>query len=516
MFKLPNFLKFEGLDIPLNEMIKRVGNYGKPQEDFIMANIAEFQDSKIYEERKVARDYFENNTDIRNKQRFYFDRSGHKVIDNTVSNVKLRHAIYRKLVNQKVNYLLSRPFTIHANDKSVEELLKKYFNHNFLSQLQNTVRHSVITGISWMQIYYDSEGNLKFKRIPEYEIIPFWADADHTVLDAVIRIYEILEYKPNADKQIHKKVEYYTSEGVWYYELQENELIPDPDSPKFIDGHYLISRNSVKNGLTELDENGKPIKIEVPQLWEKIPFVCIKYNTQELPLLRFIKDLLDDYDFITSDTSDSIHDIPLNVRVVKNYDGTDKDEFINNLKQLKLAFVSEEGDMTNLDIPLELEGIELHLKRLRKDIYENGCGVDTQDENMRDTSGEALKFRYIDLSLDCQDLGVQISNALQQLAYFIFADAKQFKSATFETTEFNIVFNADMITNESQSILDCKNSVGIVSNETILNHHPYVDDVKQELERLKIQQEEEQKQQLEFEKQMNSYGSNTNGGVLNE
>lgn len=38
---------------------------------------------------------------------------------------------------------------------------------------------------------------------------------------------------------------------------------------------------------------------------------------------------------------------------------------------------------------------------------------------MRDISGEALKFKYIDLSLDCNDIGVQVIEALESLAWFI-------------------------------------------------------------------------------------------------
>lgn len=513
MFKLPTFLKnISPMDIPAFELVERVGTYGKPQEDFIFANIREFESSELFSYRDTSLQYFTNNTDIDNKERFYFDRRGNKIVDTTVSNVKLKHSMYRKLVNQKVNYLLSKPFSIKG-EPDTEEILTQYFNSDFLYQLQNVVRYSIMTGISWLQVYYDNDGNLKFKRIPENEVIPFWADADHTVLDAVIRFYKIIEYKPNADKIEHTKVEYYTPEGVWYYEMVENGLIPDPDRPQgAVSGHYEVVQNKVVNGLTELDENGLPIRESIPQNWGRIPFVPLKYNTQELPLLKFIKELLDDYDSITSDASDTIHDIPLSVRVVKNYDGTDKDEFLTNLKQLKLAFVSEEGDMTNLEMPLELDGIETHLKRLRKDIYENGCGVDTQDENMRDTSGEALKFRYIDLSLDCQDLGVQVSTALKSLAYFIFNHEKQFNNKTTTKESFQIVFNTDMITNESQTILDCKNSVGIISNKTILSHHPYVVDVEKEQEQLSKEQEEEQQKELEFQKSLDAYG----GGNTNE
>ena len=50
---------------------------------------------------------------------------------------------------------------------------------------------------------------------------------------------------------------------------------------------------------------------------------------------------------------------------------------------------------------------------------------------------------------------------------------------------FDIIFNKDQIVNESEIINDIKNSVGIVSTETLLKNHPYVDDVKQEEEQLK-------------------------------
>lgn len=513
MLKLPNFLK-AAFDEPFDyEQIKRMSNYGKPQEDFICANITDFTSSDIFKFRKTSREYFVNDTKIEEKERYYFDRNGNRVVDSTLSNVKLKHSIYRKLVNQKINYLLSKPFSIKCRDKEVETTLSKYFNPQFLKKLQNVVRYSVMTGIAWLQVYYDAEGSLKFKRIPEDEVIPFWADADHTVLDAVIRFYTITEYTKNGEKVPHRKIEYYTKEGVWYYEESDSGLIPDPDKQKTVTGHFQTTQNKVDNlGVNELDENGQPIKVVHENTWGRIPFVAIKYNTQELPLLKFIKELLDDYDYITSDASDSIHDIPMSVRVVKNYDGTDKDEFLTNLKQLKLAFVQEDGDVTNLEIPLELEGIEIHLKRLRKDIYENGCGVDTQDENMRDTSGEALKFRYIDLSLDCQDLGVQVSTALEDLAYFIFYHEREFEKTNIEDTFFQIIFNTDMITNESESITNCTNSVGIVSTETILGHHPFVVDVEKELEKLKKEKEEELQQQVALQRQLSAYGSGGGSG----
>ena len=50
-----------------------------------------------------------------------------------------------------------------------------------------------------------------------------------------------------------------------------------------------------------------------------------------------------------------------------------------------------------------------------------------------------------------------------------------------------------MIVNDADAIANVSKSEGLVSKETLLAHHPYVTDVKAELERLYKEQEEEAK-----------------------
>ena len=159
MLKLPDFMRIDPNDFNA-ENIRRMSSYGKPQEDFLTGAVQQFQNSALFKERKVAREYFENETEIDNKIRFYFNREGLQIIDNTVSNVKLRHSFYRKLVNQKVNYLLSKAFTIKCKNEEFEQILQGYFNKKFLRRLQNMVRQAVVSGINWFQVYYDEDGNL--------------------------------------------------------------------------------------------------------------------------------------------------------------------------------------------------------------------------------------------------------------------------------------------------------------------------------------------------------------------
>ena len=64
----------------------------------------------------------------------------------------------------------------------------------------------------------------------------------------------------------------------------------------------------------------------------------------------------------------------------------------------------------------------------------------------------------------------------------------------FEKEEVTIIFNRDILINESESIDNCQKSVGLLSDETIISMHPWIDDPQLELERLKKQKEETQKE----------------------
>ena len=56
--------------------------------------------------------------------------------------------------------------------------------------------------------------------------------------------------------------------------------------------------------------------------------------------------------------------------------------------------------------------------------------------------------------------------------------------------EVKVIFDRDVLINESEAITNCKNSVGILSDETIVKMHPWVSDPEQELERIKKEKEE--------------------------
>lgn len=478
--------------IEINTRLKRLSSTGQPQEAFLYSSITEFENSDMLAMMRKAQKYYANENDINDRKRYYIDRKGIQQEVKNLSNTKLAHPFLKKLTNQKVNYLLGKELTIQCDDDRFGEELGKYIGRTFLQTLKNVGKNAILNGVSWIQPYYNQTGELRFKRIPSEEVVPFWADADHTELDGVIRYYTMVEYDANGNKKDVTKVEYHTREGVWYYVKGSKGLEPDTDANPTgeIRGHFIITNPSVdKDGKPVLDESGNQVFSAEQATWERIPFIAFKYNHDEISLLKWVKELIDDYDINTSDTSNTLQDVPNSIKVVKNYDGTDKGEFVQNLATFRTAFVSGDGDMTTVENKLDIAAIDSHLDRLRKDIYESGSGVDTQAEDLGNASGVALKFRYADLDNDMQDMANEFAASLENLIWFIKVDMLNKGVGDFMNVEYEIMFNTDNITNETEVITSCKDSAGIISDETILANHPWVTDAASEMERVKKERE---------------------------
>ena len=224
--------------------------------------------------------------------------------------------------------------------------------------------------------------------------------------------------------------------------------------------------------------------------------------------------IFDDYDTNTSDTSNNLQDVPNSIKVVRNYDGTDKGEFMQNLAIYRTAFVSDDGDLSALNTPLDTSAIDSHLNRLKRDLYEAGNGVDTQDDNLGNASGVALRFRYSGLDMDVDNMSNEFSASMEELVWFIKVDLAAKGLGDYMDTDFNIVFNTDMIVNETETIQNAKASVGIISDETIIANHPWVIDAQAEVEKMQKQKEQALQELMTMQGDQGGFGqpAPTTGG----
>lgn len=451
-----------------------VDNKGKPSEDFLKKNIELWNASEKREWIRISKKYYENENDILERKRTYVGNDGVEKEVPLASNTKLNHPTHRKLNKQKVNYLLSKPFTIKSDDDRFNKFIETIITKRFRQKIKRLGTEACNSGIAWVQVYFNKQSELDFKLISTEEVIPFWEDGEHTKLGAVIRTYKVSNIKADGSIEDIDKIEWHTQEGVWYFKREKDKLVPDDNREAKAYGYFKLQ-------IKDFDEDGNPILRTQDGAWDTIPFIPFKYNAEEIPLIKWTKNLIDDYDFITSDTSNIIKDNPNAVKVVRNYDGEDLGEFNRNMAVYRAVKVSDDGDVTALETKTDIKTIEAHLQRLKDDIFISADAVDHNKDDLGQATGVALKFKYAGLDSDTDDMASEFSSSLEQLLSFYLLDHRNKTGEDLSNVKYEIIFNTDTIVNETEIINNVKTSMGVVSDKTALSQHPWVTDVDSEL-----------------------------------
>ncbi|MGK5512040.1 phage portal protein [Brevibacillus formosus] len=444
-------------------------------EQIINQEVSEWKASQKRKWMLTGERYYRNKTDILERQRMAVGESGALEPVANLANNKLANAFTRKLVDQKVGYLLGKPLSVQTDKDEYAKLLNGFFDKAMMRRLQSIGKEAINKGIAWMHVYYDENGVLSFKKMCSEEIIPLWRDDAHTVLDAVIRVYDVVVFEGTQRKTV-TKVEWWDTQGVKRYVYDGIGIQPDIEAGEA--GSHLFM---------DVEGQEEPAALN----WQRIPFIPFKYNEEEQPLVELIKSLVDDYDKNKSDNSNNLEDLPNSIFVVKNYDGASGGEFRKNISTYRVAFVSGDGGIDSVGIKIDTEAYKTHMEMARKEIYEFGRGVDTTSENFGgDKSGVALKFLYGDLDLDANMMETEFQASLEQLLWFINTHLYNTTKVDYSSEQVDFIFNRDIMINETQVIEDIKNSVGLLSEETLIANHPYVTDVNTELDRIKREKEE--------------------------
>jgi len=446
-------------------------------EQFIVAEINRFRSSKKYLDMIAGDNYYSGKHDILNKVRTAIGDDGKLVEIQNLPNNKIVDNQYRKMVNQKVNYLVGQPFVIKSENQTYVEALKPYIlTKKFLKMLKEIAKDAMNGTIGWIYPYYNERGEFAFKRFKPYEVLPMWKDADHTIMDAGIRAYEVIEYE-GIEEKVVTKVEVFNPDGIYYFELKDETLIPE--APFFEPYFTMVDDEGVTHGFS----------------WNKIPLIPFRYHADEVSLITMCKSLQDGLNKIESQWEDQMEEDPRNtIMVLVNYDGQNLGEFRRNLAQYGAVKVrsmdGNHGDVKTLQIEVNAENYKAIIEQFKKAIVENCMGYDAKDDRIGSNANEMnLKSMYSDIELDTNGMETEFQSAFEELLWFINCHLANSGAGDFEGEDVEIIFNRDIMINESAVINDIKNSVGILSDETLIAQHPWVDDPEAELKRMKEQKE---------------------------
>jgi len=453
-------------------------------EEIIKIYIDEFEGSKERKLMTKGESYYKVENDILNRKMYRYENE-QPVEDETKANNKLAHGFMHTLVDDKVNYLLLKPITLTCEDGDyldrVQEVLGRRFQKR-LSQLGNEASNK---GIAWLHVYINPEGQFKMLKIPSEQIIPIWTDNDHEELQAIIRYYEVEVYEGKEKKYV-TKIEYWTHENVVYY-------VKNGDGNVFLDAEMYLDDNNSYDGHFKI--NG------TPSSWGRIPFIYFKNNDYELPDLQFIKTLIDNYDLTRSDVANLLEEIKNIVYILKGYTGESLAEFVRDLAYYHGILIDADDDtgVDKIENNINIEAAKEHYNTLKKDIFDFGQGVDKNSDKLgNNQSGIALKFIYSGLDLKCDALEGWFKWGFEELMRFVDIYLEITKQPVSDK-DVEITFNRDIAINKSQTITDCQNSQGIISDKKIIENHPWVDDVDEEIKQIKKENKSDETPMFEKE-----------------
>lgn len=429
--------------------------------------------------RQIAGEaYYEGVQDILRRQRTVIDENGKLKAVEHLPNNRLIDNQFAKMVDQKTNYLLGKPFSFDTESDAYGEALSSVFTRKVKRMIRIVGENAYTGGKAWVYPYYDQQGKLAFTHFPAYEVLPFWADNEHTDLDCAVRLYPVTVYDATGEAQVVNKVEVFHGGGIDRFVWEDGILSPDPDAPP------------TSHAVVVVDGKEKPYN------WERMPLVCFKANHRETPLLHRVKCLQDALNLMLSNFVNSMEeDVRNTVLVIHNYDGEDLGEFRRNLATygaIKVrSYDGRDGSVETLEIAVNAENFKTVLDLLKNAIIENARGFDAKDERLNGSPNQLnIQSMYSDIDLDANEMETEFQAAFEELLWFVNQYLANTGAGVFDTEDVSVIFDRDILINESEAIDNCVKSEGILSKETVVKAHPWVDDPQKELERLKQEEQD--------------------------
>jgi SPP1 family phage portal protein len=241
----------------------------------------------------------------------------------------------------------------------------------------------------------------------------------------------------------------------------------------------LLRRESFGDHVTNEEESG----------WGVPPFAFLWNNEYFASDIDGVVPKIDAYDLLQSDFANTVEDFDIPLWVIKNYDGTNLQEFMRDVKANRAIKVSDDGDARRETPTVQHEAKTVILDRLKKEIFEDSMGVmfDNHSGNMTTVEIRAM-YKNLDLKADAFE--AEVIRFLSEVAAFYLLGVNVSQEKLMDS-EIVVSFTRDALENFVELATLANMSMGAVSDETRWTHDPRVGDPQEEAKLAQPYQESE-------------------------
>lgn len=483
---------------------------GTSNKDITKNILNEWRGSQIIKDMQEAEMYLKvQNTAIDTKSRDYLDEIGLRVENKTLSNVKSKTARYRKSVNQKYNFALAKPFVIRCDNEKYKQKWEEFLTDKIMKVIQRTGKAGINKGIGWSYPWINEKGELEIVDVESETLYPAWNDTAHTELDCIVRDYILTAYINMTRQDIHK-VEFWDKnivEKYIDYSLGQGSGDLAIDNT---DNNYDLSEDEQERATVQQTHLKKRDGSGIS--WERVPFIWFKGCDDELPALNECKSDIDSYDMVKSKSIDSILD-DIDPTVVVEGIGAEMGELARarqTIQNSRIISLELGGKAYVLKVDTDVTNVAKQLEIIKKDIQDNTSTVDlTTIQLGTNPSGESMKSFFEALNTWCNGFETEFRVYMQNLKYFF--DKWLSWTGGFGTFEelqkiqITFTLDRDMMINENEIINNIVRLEGKISQRTLDEMNPWVEDPDIEKERREKEEKEmvEKQELYQFEHDVN-------------
>ena len=373
--------------------------------------------------------------------------------DKSKPNNKIANAYASYITDTLVGYFIGEPISYTSNDDVLLQDLSMIFEYNDeADENAELAKNASIYGVAYEMLYLSEEDKMiRFKALNPKEIIPIFDKTVEQNLMAVIRYYD--DYDVVADKT---------------YTLVE------------VIDNTMVRRYKMDNSFLLLEE--------YPHYFGMVPVAIYKNNEEERGDFENVISLIDAYDKMESDT---LNDFEYFVDAyLALYGFTAEPEDVAQMKENRILLMDEGTSAEWLIKQTSDTYVENMKNRLDADIHKFAkCPNMADKEFASNASGVAIKFKLLGTENLVSIKERKFKRGLQQRLELMSMINSVLREG-FDWRGIDIIFTRNVPSNDTDIANMVNTLKDIVSEETLLAQIPFVEDVQDELERLKKEREE--------------------------
>lgn len=360
----------------------------------------------------------------------YYDPTNEELED------RIDKSKWKSTVDRKVNYLLARKPVVREHQDILDDLLP------FIRE--TAVAYTLRGSLIWI-VQGDDVG-----------VIP-----RPLIMSDTIAIYSD-QYKEKVVAYIRK-----------YTETEIDDLTGEETVLDFYELYY-ISAGVWKRDTYHYEADGKDIIADSSSFPQGFEFIELG-KTGDAPLFAYVEKLIEAFDHVMRHQDTGVVKNTKPVTEVKGYTGTSDADLQYALEQLSIVKVDGDGGLLIHNRAMDSASIDIWIKRLMQEFYEATATVGKENELQYAMSGKAMDRLFVDMENSARELAEVLEEAL--VAYF---DILGYEGV-------DIIWNTDRPIDDAETISGIAASRGLVSDLTLLEQHPWIDDVEREQQRLKAE-----------------------------